>query len=74
MEIYTGAMRGLGYSIGPTIVMIFGVCIFRILWIMTVFKWYHSMAILIASYPISWVIIAVWMFFYFRKVMRQYQY
>ena len=74
MEIFTGAMRGLGYSIGPTVIMIFGVCILRIIWVMTAFKWTHSMVILIMSYPISWVLISVIMIFYFYKVMQKYSY
>ena len=72
MEIFTGAMRGLGYSLGPTIVMIFGACIMRIIWVMTVFKWTHSMVLLLLTYPISWVLISAVMIYYFIKVMRKY--
>lgn len=72
MEIFTGAMRGLGYSLGPTIVMIFGVCILRIVWVMTVFKYFHSLEVLIFSYPLSWVVISVIMIMYFRKAMKKY--
>ncbi|MBR1966554.1 MAG: MATE family efflux transporter [Lentisphaeria bacterium] len=73
MEIFVGAMRGLGYSLGPTIVMIFGACIFRIVWVVTIFKYFHSMAVLILSYPVSWILISVIMIFYFRKAMQKYQ-
>ena len=58
MEVATGVIRGMGTSVLPMLVSIFGVCGIRIVWIYTVFKSpkYHSMESLYASYPISWLI------------------
>lgn len=56
MDVIVGSIRGLGYSILPTIVSLIGACGLRILWIFTIFKLYHSLFILYISYPISWVI------------------
>lgn len=56
MDVIVGSLRGLGYSILPMIVSLIGACGLRILWIFTVFKWYHSLFILYLSYPITWII------------------
>jgi len=58
MDVVCGALRGLGYSIMPMIVSLAGACGFRILWIMTVFQYSHSLRTLYISYPVSWAITA----------------
>ena len=72
MEIETGALRGLGLSIGPTLIMIFGVCIFRIIWIETVFRYMHSLNVLLASFPISWVLVVLAEWVMLSYVLRKY--
>lgn len=61
-EISGAALRGLGYSMMPTILTIFGTCILRLVWVYTVNRQYNSFEVLMYVYPISWVItgIAVW--------------
>ena len=56
MDVMAYAIRGIGYSILPTIVSLLGACGFRILWIYTIFKIdaMHSLQGLVISYPISW--------------------
>lgn len=62
MDVMVGVLRGMGYSIMPMLVSIFGVCGFRILWIFTVFQAntnfqnYNDLNLLYISYPISWII------------------
>lgn len=54
-EISGACLRGLGYSMTPTAITIFGTCLFRLLWIYAInpAKNYES---LLWVYPISWVI------------------
>lgn len=54
MDVGASILRGMGYSILPTVVVLIGACIFRVVWILTVFKEYHSLVVLYFSYPISW--------------------
>lgn len=54
MDVATGSLRGIGSSITPLIITVAGVCGFRILWIYTVFKKFHSLETLYISYTISW--------------------
>lgn len=56
MEIIMGIMRGLGYAITPMIVSLSGACLFRILWLATAFAWFPTQEVLLASYPISWIL------------------
>lgn len=70
MEVIMGMMRGLGYSIIPMIVSLSGACLFRIVWLQTIFTWYPSLEVLLLSYPISWILTSLIHFltyFYARK-------
>ncbi len=55
-EVTGGCLRGMGYAILPTIITVFGSCIFRLIWIFTFFQINRSFENLIVVYPISWVI------------------
>ena len=54
MDVMVGELRGIGYSIMPTIVSLAGACGLRIVWIMTIFAANPTQEILYLSYPISW--------------------
>lgn len=56
MDVFAGTIRGLGYSMLPMIVSLIGACVFRIIWIFTAFRAQHTLFILYASYPISWIL------------------
>ncbi len=56
MDALVGMLRGLGYAVVPMCVSIIGACGFRILWITTVFRKYHSLDVLFSSYSISWIL------------------
>lgn len=55
-NITAGVMRGMGASLLPAIVCFLGICVFRIVWVETVFQVHRSYLTLLVSYPISWVI------------------
>lgn len=58
MDVMVGGLRGLGYSIAPMIVSLLGACVFRLVWIGTVFRMeqFHSIETVYISYPISWLL------------------
>jgi len=56
MDVMVGSLRGMGYSIMPMLVSLTGACLFRIIWIYTIFKQYHTLECLYISYPISWAL------------------
>lgn len=59
MDVFVGALRGIGFSIMPMIVSLVGVCGVRLLWIAALFKVYHTTDMIYISYPISWCITAL---------------
>lgn len=58
MDVMVGQLRGIGYAVMPMIVSILGACVFRIIWIFTIFQWSHTLQTLYISYPISWILTA----------------
>lgn len=56
MDTVTGALRGLGSSLLPMIITVFGACVLRVVWIYSIFAMpeYHTFSGLLVSYPISW--------------------
>lgn len=66
-EVMVAGLRAAGYSIMPTIISLLGACLFRIVWIYSVFIINRSPEILYVSYPISWLLIFIVFSFCFRK-------
>lgn len=56
MEVMVGMLRGLGRSIMPMLVSLFGACGLRIIWIYTYFAYHKTIETLYISFPISWII------------------
>ena len=56
VEIFGGAMRGAGYSAVPTAITSICVCLFRVLWLFTVVRRFHTLGMLMLCYPISWAL------------------
>lgn len=55
-EVLSGFLRGLGYSLQPMLISIGGICVFRLIWILTVFPKINELWGLYLVYPISWTI------------------
>lgn len=74
MDVVSGALRGLGHSIGPAVVTLLGVCVLRVVWVFFIFPLNRSMANLMLSYPVSWTITAAvngaYLFWICRKMSR----
>ena len=69
-EVPAGAMRGMGWSMTPTAIIIAGSCVLRIVWVLTVFAWSPDFFTLMVVYPITWLVTAVAMgvtFYFVRK-------
>lgn len=71
MEVFVGSIRGLGYSVMPMLVSLTGACLFRIIWIFTIFKLYRSQYSLYVSYPLSWILTAFMHFICYLIVYRK---
>ena len=71
MDCTTAATRALGKTVFPTIVMILGSCVFRIIWIYTVFAVYHTTQALYLLYAVSWIITAIPEIIYFVIIYKK---
>lgn len=67
IELLSGAVRGVGKSLIPTLISVFGICVLRIIWI------YISPAVsptlfgVLFSYPFSWIVTSLlFIIYYFR--------
>ena len=56
MDTYGNSVRGLGKSTVAMIVSLSGSCLFRILWLFTVFKLYPTLTCVYIVYPVSWLL------------------
>lgn len=65
MDIGSGFLRSIGYSFRALIITFFGSCVFRIVWVFTVFEKFHDVRILYLAFPISWFITATILFVVF---------
>lgn len=70
MNVYPGLTRGMGYSILPMLCTLVGACLMRIVWLVTVFRWYPTANILFICYPVTWALAGIGQvisFFYARR-------
>ena len=73
MDLFPGALRGMGYSSVPMILSIIGTVGTRILWIFVLFPHHRTLFFLFISYPGSWIftiVLQVICFYFVRKRVR----
>ena len=67
IELLSGAIRGVGKSLVPTLISVFGICVLRIIWIYAVPSFDQTIFGVLASYPFSWVVTsALFIIYYFK--------
>lgn len=71
MDCASAASRGLGKSLMPVIITILGSCVFRVIWVYTVFAWFGTFRSLFLVYAFSWAITSVAQLWYFTRCYRQ---
>ena len=70
-EISGAYMRGLGYSMTPMLLTIFGTCILRLAWVYAVNNHFHDFRVLLSIYPISWAVAGAMVGFAAWRVQRK---
>ena len=71
MDCTIAASRGLGKSLAPTIIVIMGSCVFRVIWVYTVFAYFGTIESLYLLYVFSWGITAIAEIIYFVHCYRK---
>lgn len=71
MDTLVGCQRGMGSTLTPMIASVTGVCGIRMVWIVTVFAYFHTLESLYLSYPATWIFTAVMQFVLYVIVKRR---
>ena len=71
MDCTLAASRGLGKTIVPTVIIFLGSCVFRVIWVYTVFAHFGTILSLFALFPCSWTITAIAEILYFAQLYRK---
>ncbi|MCI9435665.1 MAG: MATE family efflux transporter [Lachnospiraceae bacterium] len=71
MDVAVGVLRGMGYAIMPMLVSLTGACLFRVVWIYTIFQSIRTLECLYYSYPISWTLTFLVHFVCFAVVYKK---
>ena len=74
MDSMANSIRGMGHSLMPVIVTIFGACIFRLIWLFTFFQIpaFHTPLVIFLSYPLSWTITYIAHLICYKKILKKY--
>ncbi len=65
VEILSGAVRGTGDSLLPTLITCLGICVLRIVWVYAALPVWNTMETIVLSYPISWAVTSLLYIFYY---------
>ena len=68
MEVMSGTLRGLGASMTSMIVSLIGACVFRVVWIATVFRLVGTLESIYISFPISWFLTTLAAYICYRVI------
>ena len=67
IEIFSGALRGAGDAFIPTMFTLFGVCLMRVVWLCFIAPQFSSLKVVLASYPITWVLTSILFVIYYLR-------
>ena len=75
MDCTTAASRGLGKGLVPMVFVFLGSCVFRVVWIYTIFAHFHTIGSLYLLYPFSWLLTGsaeiVYFILCYRKISKR---
>ncbi|MBR6341568.1 MAG: MATE family efflux transporter [Treponema sp.] len=73
MDGLSNCIRGIGHSLSPVITSLCGACLYRIIWIFTIFQIpkFHSIYAIYITYPISWLLTFLANLFIYRYFMKK---
>ena len=70
-EVESAALRGMGKSLAPSIITVLGTVVFRLIWMVTVFRWYPTYEMLMNVYVASWIFTGCAIFVVYLLHMRK---
>ena len=71
IENYSGALRGVSDTLVPMLFSVFGICVFRVIYLGVFFPLMPTLEVLCAMYPVSWILTnTLYMFYYPYRMKR----
>lgn len=70
-EVESAALRGMGKSIEPSVVTILGTVVFRLIWLVTIYRIWPSFEMLMWVYVVSWIFTGGILFVIYIMHMRK---
>ena len=67
VEVLSAVLRGAGDAVYPVVIIGIGICLFRVVWILTVFASFGTLLSLCLSYTVSWTITSIALLIYYKK-------
>ncbi len=67
VEVLSAVLRGAGDAVYPVVIIGTGICLFRVIWIVTVFSWFGTLLSLCLSYTVSWTITSIVLVIYYKR-------
>lgn len=67
VEVLSAVLRGAGDAVIPVVIIGLGICLFRVIWIATVFAHFRTLLSLCLSYAVSWVVTGIALVIYYRQ-------
>lgn len=71
VELFSNTLRGFGDSFLPTMIVILGVCVLRILWVFLAVPLRPCVEMICVSYPLTWVVTGVSLTIYYLRRGRK---
>ena len=59
IEVLSGAVRGTGDTLVPTLMTLTGICLMRVLWLFFVVPHNRTLPMVLVSYPLTWALTSV---------------
>ena len=56
LHVLSGTIRGTGHTLEPMLVILFSLCVFRVIWITAALSIAHQFSYVMVVYPLSWMI------------------
>ena len=73
MDGMSNSIRGIGHSLTPVITSLCGACLYRIIWIFTIFQipQFHTIYCIYITYPISWILTFIANIIFYNRYMKK---
>ena len=67
IEVYSGVLRGVGDAVPPVVITGLGICLMRVVWVLTAYRAVPTLGCVCICYPLSWLITDVALIIHYHR-------